>query len=233
MPLKPAGEICQRYTAVDMEAELARLERPRKHYKWYYCTPAANHEMLEPKDELKEFLRGYFHLKSADWHGNNPRPLTAWKATELAKMPRFYIMDEGDTMREAVAKDMAEEDPHVVREKSSRSLKDEELAVYVEEYARNGFQSGLNWYRIQTQPAILGELEIFAGKKIEVPCLFVSGKQDWGPFLEPGAVENMDQVCRDFRGAKYIKGAGHWLPQERPREAVEEILGLIDTVGFD
>lgn len=228
--LKPGEELLQRSTAVDMEAESSKLERPRKHYKWYYCTPSANHEMLEPKDELQEFLRGYFHLKSADRDGNDPHPLTAWKATELAKMPRYYIMDEEDTMRETVAKDMAEEDPHIVREKSSRWLKDEELAIYVEEYARNGFQGGLNWYRIQTQPEILRELEIFAGKKIEIPCLFVSGKQDWGPFQEPGAVENMGQVCTNFKGAKYIEGAGHWLPQERPQEAVEEILGLIDRI---
>ncbi|KAF7504830.1 hypothetical protein GJ744_001696 [Endocarpon pusillum] len=231
LPLRPADELLQRSITVDMEAELAKLERPRKHYKWYYCTPAANREMLEPKEELQEFLRGYFHVKSADWDGNDPRPLTAWKATELAQMPRYYIMDKGDTMREAVAKDMAEEDPQVVRERSSRWLKDEELAVYVEEYARNGFQGGLNWYRIQTRPEILRELEILAGKKIEVPCRFVSGKQDWGPFQEPGAVEKMHKVCTDFRGAKYIEGAGHWLPQERPQEAAEEILSLIDTIG--
>jgi pimeloyl-ACP methyl ester carboxylesterase len=230
LPMGPADELAQEPQAVDMEAELAKLERPRKHYKWYYCTPDANREMSEPKEGLHEFLRGYFHLKSADWHGNDPHPLQAWTASELAKMPRYYIMDKDDSMRDAVAKDMAGEDLQAVQEKSKRWLSDEELAVYVEEYARNGFQGGLNWYRVQTQPNVARELEIFAGKKIEIPCLFVSGRKDWGPFQEPGAVENMDKICTDFRGVRYVEGTGHWLPQERPQEAVEEILGLIRSI---
>jgi pimeloyl-ACP methyl ester carboxylesterase len=48
LPLQPADEIPRDIQAVDMEAELASLERPRKHYKWYHCTPHANREMLEP-----------------------------------------------------------------------------------------------------------------------------------------------------------------------------------------
>ena len=163
----------------DMEAELAKLHRPRKHYKWYYCTSEADKQMKEPLDGLHEFLRGYFYLKSADWDGNDPHPLEAWEATELAQMPRYYIMDKDDSMREAVAKDMAQEDSQVVRERSGRWLSDTELAVYVEEYSRTGFQGGLNWYRVQTQPEVIGELDIIASKKIEVPCLFMSGKMDW------------------------------------------------------
>ncbi len=230
LPLELADESAEDSQAVDMEVELAKLERPRKHYKWYYCTSDADQEMLEPKEGLHGFLRGYFHLKSADWERNNPHPLQGWTASELAKMPRYYIMDKHDSMRGVVAKDMAEEDSQVVREKGKRWLSDEELVVYVKEYARTGFQGGLNWYRVQTQPKIARELDVFAGRKIEIPCLFVSGKKDWGPFQEPGTVENMDKVCTDFRGARYIEGAGHWLPQERPQEAVEEILGLINKI---
>jgi len=230
LPLKPADELSQKSQAINMEAELAKLERPRKHYKWYYCTPNADREMMEPKEGLPEFLRGYFHLKSADWDGNDAHHLDGWKATELAKMPRYYIMDKEDTMREAIARDMANEDPRVVRQKSRRWLSDQELAVYVDEYSRNSFQGGLNWYRVQTQPDIARELEIFAGKKIEIPCLFVSGKKDWGPFQEPGALESMEKGCVDFRGERYVEGAGHWLPQERPQEAAREILGLIETI---
>lgn len=215
---------------VDMEAELAKLDRPRKHYKWYYCTPSADDEMINPRASLHEFLRGYFHLKSADWAGNDPHPLTGWEASELAKMPRYYIMDQADTMREAVARDMKAEDPDEVLRKSRRWLSDEELSVYVEEYARNGFQGGLNWYRVQTQPKIASDVDMFGSKKIEMPCLLVSGQKDWGSFQEPGAVENMAHVCSDFRGAKYVEGAGHWLPQEQPEEAVRHILELVDSL---
>ncbi len=212
---------------VDMEKELGKLERPRKHYKWYYCTPPANKEMTEPLDGLKEFLRGYFHLKSADWAGNKPHPLKGWEAPELAKMPRYYIMDRDAGMRENVARDMSNEDAGGVERKSERWLSGEELDVYVQEYGRNGFQGGLNWYRVQTQPKIAGDSEVWAGRKIEVPTVFVSGKQDWGSFQEPGAVENMGNVCADFRGARYVEGAGHWVNQEQPKVAVEHILELV------
>jgi pimeloyl-ACP methyl ester carboxylesterase len=215
---------------VDMEAELARLDRPRKHYRWYYCTPSADDEMTNPKEGLHEFLRGYFHLKSADWKGNKPHPLEEWKADELAKMPRYYIMDKDGNMRQNVARDMKDEDPGEVKTKSSRWLSDEELDVYVKEYSRNGFQGGLNWYRAQMQPKIASDTEMFASKKIEVPTIFVSGKKDWGIYQEPGAVENMGNFCSDFKGAKYVNGAGHWINQEQPKVAVEHILQLVNSL---
>jgi hypothetical protein len=111
-------------------------------------------------------LRGYLHLKSADWAGNHPDPLEAWKATELAKMPIYYTMDNDDSMRQTVSMWMAKEDPGLVREKGQRWLSDAELVVYVEEYARNGFQAGLHWYRVQTQPNGVRELEVFGGKRL-------------------------------------------------------------------
>ena len=232
LPFNTANGASRPQQPIDMEAELAKLERPRKHYKWYYCTSPADDEMTNPKAGLHEFLRGYFHLKSADWAGNDPRPLRGWEASELAKMPRYYIMDKADTMREAVARDMKNEDPDEVRRKSERWLSDEELDVYVHEYARNGFQGGLNWYRMSTQPKVASDTEMFASKNIEMPCLFVSGKKDWGSFQEPGAVENMANVCSDFRGAKYVEGAGHWLPQEQPEEAARHVLELVNSLQW-
>ena len=231
LPFNTAHGSPHQDSPVDMEAELAKLPRPRKHYKWYYCTENANQEMTEPKEGLHKFLRGYFHLKSADWAGNDPHPLKAWEASELAKLPRYYVMDKDDTMRQAVARDMDHEDPDIVKQKSTRWLRDEELSVYVQEYARNGFQGGLNWYMIQTQPEKASDVETWAGKKIEVPCLFVSGKKDWGSYQEPGVVEKMKEVCEDFRGAQYVEDAGHWLPQEQPELAAKYILDLVETLA--
>jgi pimeloyl-ACP methyl ester carboxylesterase len=47
-------------------ADLAALPRPRNHYQAYYCTREANRDMLEAPQGLHAFLRGYFHVKSAD-----------------------------------------------------------------------------------------------------------------------------------------------------------------------
>ncbi|KAI4133552.1 MAG: hypothetical protein LQ347_002131 [Umbilicaria vellea] len=212
----------------DIRQELAALPEPRKHYKWYYSTAPASIEM-SPPEGLHDFLRAYFHLKSADWAGNDPHPLEAWSAPELAKMPYYYIMPLNAGMRDAITKDMVNEDREQVQKSSSRWLPDPELEVYVDEWARTGFQGGLNWYRVQTDPKWLRDADLFAGKMIEVPCLFISGTKDWGIYQEPGVVERMAKVCKDFRGVKMIEGAGHWVQQEQPERVVVEMLNFLGS----
>src|SRR5213075_1219536 len=90
----------------DIHAALAALPRARKHYQWYYSTRAANPDMTQCPQGVHDFLRAYFHHKSADWPGNRPFPLAAWRADELAKMPTYYIMDRDRTMPETVAAEM-------------------------------------------------------------------------------------------------------------------------------
>ena len=55
---------------------------------------------------MHDFLRAYYHHKSADWKANKPFELAGWTADELAKMPTYYIMDLADGMAETVAKEM-------------------------------------------------------------------------------------------------------------------------------
>ncbi|KAI9812338.1 MAG: hypothetical protein M1827_004787 [Pycnora praestabilis] len=210
----------------DIHASLATLPEPRKHYKWYYSTPPAASEMLHPTSALQSFLRGYFHLKSGDWPGNDPHPLKEWSASELAKMPNYYIMPLHASMRDTVAKDM--ESAETVRlDNTHHWLPDNDLAVYAQEYKRTGFQGGLNWYRVQTDPANTKDMLMFAGAKITIPCLFISGTKDWGIYQEPGVVEKMKDVCTKFKGVRMIEGAGHWVQQERPESVVDEILRFL------
>jgi hypothetical protein len=49
-------------------------------------------------------------------------------------------------------------------------LTEAELAVYAGEWQRTGFQGGLNWYRSRTSGTFEGELQLFAGRTIDVPC---------------------------------------------------------------
>jgi pimeloyl-ACP methyl ester carboxylesterase len=67
------------------------------------------------------------------------------------------------------------------------------------------------------------DVELFAGKKIEVPMSFVSGRQDWGTYQEPGVVEKMREKCKEgcFKGVEIVEGAGHWVQQEQPERVVE------------
>ena len=166
---------------------LAALPRPRKHYQWYYSTRPANAQMWHCKQGVHDFLRAYFHHKSADWPHNKPHPLAAWNAEELAKMPTYYVMDLADDMPTAVAKEM----PSAGEIAACAWLPDSELAVYAAEYRRTGFQGGLNWYRSRTSGAFESELQLFSGRSISVPSIFISGRSDWGVYQRPGAVERM------------------------------------------
>jgi len=186
--------------------DLAALERPRKHYQWYYSTPAANEDMWRAPQGLHAFLRAYYHVKSADWPDNRPTPLQSWTAAELARLPTYYIMDAGVGMAETVAGAM----PSDAAIASCAWLTETELAVYSGEYRRTGFQGGLQWYRCRILGAFAAELGIFAGCTIDVPSWFIAGASDWGIHQVPGAFEHMQGVaCTHMIGCHLLDGAGH------------------------
>jgi len=210
---------------VDIHAALAALDRPRKHYQWYYSTRQANADMRECPQGVHAFLRAYFHYKSADWPGNTPFPLHAWTATELAKLPTYYIMDLAKGMAETVAPEM----PSAADVAACRWLPESELRVYSAEYGRTGFQGGLQWYRCRTEGRYDSELQSFAGRTIDVPSLFIAGKSDWGTYQTPGSFERMQSsACREMLGCHLVDGAGHWVQQEQPEKVSELLLGFLE-----
>lgn len=200
--------------------QLAGLSPPRLHYQHYYAGRAADADMRQAAGGIHAFLRAYYHVKSADWPGNAPHPLRDWSAAELAKLPRYYVMDLGRTMPESVAPDMP--DPAAIA--ACRWLPDAELAVYADCFARTGFQGGLNWYRAMQDAGLVAELRLFAGRGIDQPAAFIAGAADWGIHQSPGALEAMrGQGCSDMRLFRLLPGAGHWVQQEQP-EAVAALL---------
>jgi len=207
-------------SALSIHQELARLDRPRKHYQWYYSIRQANADMRDCPQGVHAFLRGYFHYKSADWTDNKPFPLRSWTAGELAKMPTYYIMDLKKDMAETVAAEM----PSAAQIAACRWLPEDELAVYSAEYERTGFQGGLQWYRSRTEGRYDSELQLFSGRTIDVPSMFIAGKSDWGTYQRPGNFERMQEsACTRMLGCHLIDGAGHWVQQEQP-ERVSALL---------
>jgi pimeloyl-ACP methyl ester carboxylesterase len=201
--------------------ELAALPRPRKHYQWYYSTREANANMHHASQGEHDFLRAYYHHKSADWKDNAPYPLKAWTASELAKLPTYYTMDLDKGMAETVAEEM----PSPAQIAANKWLPDNELAFYSSEYARTGFQGGLQWYRCGTSGAFIPELQTFSGRTIDVPSCFISGKQDWGTYQRPGMFEAMQgTACTRMLGCHLVDGAGHWVQQEQPEEVARLLL---------
>jgi pimeloyl-ACP methyl ester carboxylesterase len=199
---------------------LAALSPPRKHYQWFYSTRAANDDMWKCPQGVHAFLRAYYHHKSADWSGNKPFRLAAWSAEELARLPTYYIMQADRGMAATVAAQM----PSAAAIAACGWLPEAELRVYADEFARTGFQGGLQWYRCRTGGHFTYELEIFAGRRIEAPAVFIAGASDWGIHQKPGELERMQsEACADMRGCHLIEGAGHWVQQEQP-EAVSRLL---------
>ncbi len=203
---------------------LAALPRPRKHYQWWYSTRPANASMWHCGQGVHDFLRAYYHHKSADWKDNKPHELAAWNATELAKMPTYYIMDLADDMATGVAREM----PSPAEIAACQWLPDSELSVYAGEYGRNGFQGGLNWYRSRTSGHFESELELFAGRTIDVPSIFISGKSDWGVYQRPGSLDRMQKIaCPQMVGCHLLDGAGHWIQQEQSAEVSRLLIDFL------
>lgn len=199
----------------DIHAALAALERPRKHYQWYQSTREANENQWHARQGVHDFLRAYYHHKSADWTANKPHELKGWIAEELAKMPTYYIMDLAEGMAETVAKEM----PSPAAIAANKWLTEAELEVYSGEYGRTGFQGGLNWYRVRTSGLIEREYAAFTGRTIDQPSTFISGQSDWGNYQSPGALERMqNSACTDMKQIHLVPGAGHWVQQEQPDE---------------
>ena len=209
----------------DIHAALAALPRPRKHYQWYYSTRPANEDMVRASQGLRDFLRGYYHHKSADWAGNEPFPLMAWTADELAKMPTYYIMEHGQNMAETVAAEM----PSARETAACGWLSEDELAVYADAFSRTGFQGGLNWYRARTSGKFQADLEIFSGSTIDVPSCFIAGASDWGIYQVPGSIEAMrHKACTAMEDVYLLPGAGHWVQQEQAQAVSALLLSFLE-----
>ena len=208
--------------------DLAGLPRPRKHYQRYYQTPNANEDMWHATQGLSNFIRAYYHHKSADWRENVPYRLAGRTTEEWAKMPTYYIMDLNMNMAETVAEHM----PSAVEISRNSWLPDDALSVYTTEYGRTGFQGGLNGYRMGASGIGRAEIELYAGKTIDQPSMFISGASDWGTYQSPGSFERMqERACTNMQSVHLVEGAGHWVQQEQSVETSRLLLEFLDGLS--
>ena len=215
LPLDTAKAHRASMADVDIQKALAALSRPRKHYWWACSARGANDDMWRSPQGVHDLLRALYHFKSADWKGNKPFPLKSWAASELAKMPTYYIMD----LNKGIAETMAAEMPSNAQIAACQWMTEEDLQVYSAEYNRTGFQGGLNSYRILTNPRYSSELLSFSGRTIDVPTLFIGGAHDWGVRQSPGAFKDMQRgACTRLLGVHLVDGAGHSIPEEQPEK---------------
>jgi pimeloyl-ACP methyl ester carboxylesterase len=194
---------------------LAALDPPRVIYQHYLATRGAGADLSHPPQGLHRFLRTFFHVKSGDWAGNRPYPLAVVRAEAFAALPTYYVMERGKTM----AQNVAPFEPDAAQVEACSWLTEPELAVYVREYERTGFNGALMMYRVLVDPSLTAELQLFSGRTIDVPALFVGGKKDWATHVVPGALDLMQaKATTQLHGVKMIEGAGHWIQQEKPKQ---------------
>jgi pimeloyl-ACP methyl ester carboxylesterase len=206
----------------DLDAELAKLNPPRKYYQNYQRTRVANDDMLHAPQGLHAFFRAYYFYKSADYKGNKPHPLKARTAAEMAQIPTYYVMEKDKGMAATVAPFMPPPD-YIA---NCKWLTEADVDVYAAEYARTGFTGALQGYRVRrgSDPASIAEMQTFSGRAIDVPSQYIAGKSDWGVYQTPGAVDKMrTSACTHMSGFHLLDGAGHWVQQEQP-ELVSSLL---------
>jgi pimeloyl-ACP methyl ester carboxylesterase len=102
-------------------------------------------------------------------------------------------------------------------------LTEEDLAVYVEAFARTGFTGALNYYRnMDRNWELTAAVE---GRRVTQPALFVTGADDPVHGFMPA--DHLAAWVTDLRGHVVLQGAGHWIQQERPDEVNAALLGFL------
>ncbi len=224
------GESAPPAPAPPTGAALAALPRPRKHYQWYYSTREADGDMRNCPQGVHAFLRAYYHHKSADWPATGRIRCAAGPAAELAKLPTYYVMDRGETMPETVAPDM----PTAAQIAACRWLTDDELRVYSSEYARTGFQGGLQWYRCGgPRRSFVSELQLYAGRSHRRAVLLHRRQQRLGRLPETRRASSgcSTTACTRHARRHLVDGAGHWVQQEQPEAVVSLLQRFLSRAG--
>ncbi len=108
-------------------------------------------------------------------------------------------------------------------------LTEEDLDYYEAQFRETGFRGPINWYRnMDRNLDLTPQLET---AKITQPAFFIAGEKEITlAYGEGRSLAEMDEWLTDLRGKVLIKGAGHWVGEERPTEFNEALLGFLKTI---
>jgi pimeloyl-ACP methyl ester carboxylesterase len=106
-------------------------------------------------------------------------------------------------------------------------LTEEDIDVYVTEFAEAGFTGGLNWYRnLDRNWALTAP---WHGVPVRVPALYIVGDRDMTLGMLPAEPVSAEAVP-DLRDMVMLPGCGHWTQQERPDEVNEAMLRFVASL---
>jgi pimeloyl-ACP methyl ester carboxylesterase len=106
-------------------------------------------------------------------------------------------------------------------------LTQDDIDVYVSEYAIAGFSGPLNWYRNMDRNWEL--TGAWQHAPVLVPALFLAGDRD--PVLSFVKTDDLEAVLPRLTGSIILSGCGHWTQQERPAEVSDAIVAFLHTLA--
>lgn len=110
-------------------------------------------------------------------------------------------------------------------------LTEDDIDVFVAEFAESGFTRPLNWYRNLDLSWEL--MAAWKHARLTVPALYLAGDRDLVVNFSggPAMLAGLKDVAPGLRAARLLPGCGHWTQQERPEEVSEAMIGFIEGLG--
>jgi pimeloyl-ACP methyl ester carboxylesterase len=110
-------------------------------------------------------------------------------------------------------------------------LTEDDIDVFVAEFALSGFTGPLNWYRNLDL-----SWELMAAWKhahVTVPALYLAGDRDLVVSFSGGQpmLAGLREVVPRLTEARLLPGCGHWTQQERPQEVSDAMIGFMAGLG--
>ncbi|MBW8743713.1 MAG: alpha/beta hydrolase [Sphingomonas sp.] len=95
-------------------------------------------------------------------------------------------------------------------------IRESDVDVYVDEFARSGFRGAVNWWRNVDRGWEL--MAPFADTPVTVPALYLAGDRDIIAAIFRQAIAQQSALVPKLRRAVMLPGCGHWTQQERAPE---------------
>jgi pimeloyl-ACP methyl ester carboxylesterase len=104
-------------------------------------------------------------------------------------------------------------------------ITESDIAVYVDEFSRNGFRGPLNWWRnIDRGWELMGA---FAGAAVTVPALYMAGDRDFVVAAFRQDIAKQSIFVPKLRPPILLAGCGHWTQQERAPEVSAAMIDFL------
>ena len=222
------------YTAEELDAEYAKLNPPRRGYQEYWASKQADEDMKHVPQGMSDFFRAFYYMKGGEFPENQnlvplrPMPTAREAAAENARMPEYYVMRRDRSMPATMVAYM----PSKEYIANCKWFTQAECDVYGQEYTASGWTGALHNYRHRRTafaPNIAEQLT-FSGRTIDVPVLFIAGKQDWGANRIAGGPETAGKNgFTKFRGVQMVDRAGHWPQEEQPEIVSQQLIDFLKS----